>query len=145
MGTWGDGPGVVELPSGRKVRGRGLRRPTTDGVLPEYGVYLVASPPQGLPWEHAWVRCPDFRTPTDTAQAITILRGTYERTSEQRVEVGCGGGIGRSGLALAVLAVIDGVDPADAVRWVREHYHPRAVETPWQRRWVRRLEVSAAR
>ena len=27
----------------------------------------------------------------------------------------------------------------DAVTFVREHYHPRAVETPWQRRFVRRF------
>ena len=27
----------------------------------------------------------------------------------------------------------------DAVRWVRDRYHPRAVETPWQRRWLRSL------
>ena len=26
--------------------------------------------------------------------------------------------------------------PDEAVAWVRERYHPRAVETPWQRRWV---------
>jgi hypothetical protein len=27
----------------------------------------------------------------------------------------------------------------DAVRWIRERYSPRAVETPWQRRWLRTL------
>jgi len=39
-----------------------------------------------------------------------------------------------------VLAVLSGVPSADAVAWVRDHYHPRAVETPWQRRWVTRLD-----
>ena len=26
-----------------------------------------------------------------------------------------------------------------AVAWVRREYHPRAVETPWQRWWLRRV------
>jgi hypothetical protein len=29
------------------------------------------------------------------------------------------------------------VAAADATRWVRAHYDPRAVETPWQKRYVR--------
>jgi hypothetical protein len=40
---------------------------------------------------------------------------------------------------LACLAVLDGVPAAKAVGFVRAHYHPRAVETPWQRRFVRRF------
>ena len=43
---------------------------------------------------------------------------------------------------MAVLAVLSGVAPEDAVDWVRAHYEPRAVETPWQRRWVRLLAAS---
>ncbi|NED52284.1 protein phosphatase, partial [Micromonospora aurantiaca] len=35
------------------------------------------------------------------------------------------------------LAVLDGLPPARAVAWVRSHYHRRAVETPWQRWWLR--------
>ena len=30
-----------------------------------------------------------------------------------------------------------------AVAWVRERYHPRAVETPWQRRYVRRFAAGS--
>ena len=55
----------------------------------------------------------------------------------QRVEVACRGGVGRTGTALAALAVIDGLPPDAAVGWVRERYHRRAVETPWQRAWLR--------
>ena len=57
---------------------------------------------------------------------------------DERVEIACGGGTGRTGTALALLAVWGGVRPDDAVAWVRAHYRPRAAETPWQRRWVRR-------
>ncbi|HSR27883.1 MAG TPA: protein phosphatase, partial [Actinomycetes bacterium] len=57
----------------------------------------------------------------------------------ERVEVACRGGVGRTGTALAALAVLDGLHPRQAVAWVRGHYHRRAVETPWQRRWLRNL------
>jgi hypothetical protein len=39
------------------------------------------------------------------------------------------------------MAVLDGIPAADAVNWVRRNYHPKAVETPWQARWVRRISV----
>ncbi len=48
----------------------------------------------------------------------------------------CVGGVGRTGTALACLAVLDGVAAAQAVAFARAHYHLKAVETPWQRRWV---------
>jgi len=35
--------------------------------------------------------------------------------------------------------VLDGVPPTDAVAYVRRQYHHRAVETPWQRRYVARF------
>ena len=56
----------------------------------------------------------------------------------ERVEVACAGGRGRTGTALACLAVLDGVPAAEAVAFVRERYDPHAVETPWQRRYVLR-------
>ena len=46
----------------------------------------------------------------------------------------------RTGTALACLAVLDGVPPRQAVAYVRERYDPRAVETPWQRRYVVRFQ-----
>lgn len=55
------------------------------------------------------------------------------------MEVACHGGVGRTGTALACLAVLDGVPPGEAVAYVREHYARRAVETPWQRRYVSRF------
>jgi hypothetical protein len=39
------------------------------------------------------------------------------------------------------LAVLDGLPAEEAVGWVKQHYDPKAVETPWQARWVRRLEL----
>ncbi len=136
MTTWPDGPGVVELPDGRRVRGRGLRRPPPDGPKPEFGVYLLRTDPGPFAWPHRWVRWPDFRTPADEVEALTALRDAYERSAVARVELACHGGVGRTGTALAILARLSGTPAAEAVEWVRARYHPRAAETPWQRRWV---------
>ncbi|MDN5548291.1 MAG: protein phosphatase, partial [Rhodococcus sp. (in: high G+C Gram-positive bacteria)] len=57
----------------------------------------------------------------------------------ERVEIACGGGYGRTGTALAALAVMDGVPSKDATAYVRARYSPRAVEMPWQRRFVTRF------
>ena len=139
MATWGDGPGVVELPDGRRVRCRGLRHPLPDGPAPEMGVYLVGNDPGSFPWPHRWVRWPDFRTPSDTDDAVAALTEAHDQAAHERVELACGGGVGRTGTALAVLAALSGVPADEAVAWVRRHYHRRAVETPWQRRWVRQV------
>lgn len=37
--------------------------------------------------------------------------------------------------------MIDGVPASEAVTFVRKHYDPRAVETPWQRRYVARFNA----
>ena len=139
MSAWEEGPGVVTLPDGRRVRGRGLRSELPPGPRPEFGVYLVGNDPGPFRWSYLWVECRDFRTPTDHHQALAALSEAYRRAESERVEVACGGGVGRTGLGLAALAVLSGVAPGDAVDWVREHYDRKAVETPWQRRWVRRL------
>lgn len=60
----------------------------------------------------------------------------WPRAEHERVEVACGAGQGRTGTALACLVILDGVAPADAVPYVREHYHPLAVETPGQHQFV---------
>ena len=131
--------GVVELPSGRLVRGRGLRSPLPEGAAPELGVYLLGSPPPAVPWDSRWIRWPDFRLPADRDAAREVLLEAWERAADERVEVACAGGRGRTGTALACLAVLDGVPAGEAVAWVRERYHPSAVETPWQRRFVTRF------
>jgi protein-tyrosine phosphatase len=86
-----------------------------------------------------WVRWPDFRLPVDQDDAHEALGQVWRRAEAERVEVTCNGGLGRTGTALACLAVMDGVPPTEAVDYVRQHYHPRAVETPWQRRYVARF------
>jgi protein-tyrosine phosphatase len=137
---WGDGaPGVLTLPSGRRVRGRGLSQPVPAGQQPTFGLYLLGREPDPVPWQSRWLRWPDFRLPTDRADAQDALRETWRRLDTDRVEVACAGGRGRTGTALACLVALDAGHPVDAVAYVREHYDPRAVETPWQRRYVERF------
>jgi protein-tyrosine phosphatase len=106
------------------------------GPQPEFGLYLTGRRPDDPDWPARWVRWPDFRLPSDRVDAAAALAEAYQRSAGQRVEVACGGGIGRTGTALACLAILDGVEPGRAVAFVRENYHRRAVETPWQRRYV---------
>mgnify|MGYP002621761995 CR=1 FL=1 len=131
-----DGPGVVTLPGGARVRGRRL----ADVVVPpaDYALVLAGGPVP--PWPHEKLRWPDFWVPLDRDAAVAALRRAHQRAyAGDRVEVACRGGRGRTGTALAALAVLDGLTPAAAVAWVRDAYHPRAVETPWQRWWLRHL------
>ena len=141
--TWEPGAaGVLRLPSGRLVRGRGLRRPLPPGPRPTFAVYLLGHPPPPVPWEHRWLRWRDFWLPADPGAAAEALREAWARAASERVEIACSGGQGRTGTALACLAVLDGVPNNRAVAYVREHYSPQAVETPWQRRFVARFRAA---
>jgi hypothetical protein len=129
--TWDrSAPGIFRLPSGRLVRGRGLSRPMPDGPLPDLGVYLLGRRPPAVPWESRWLRWPDFRLPAVEADVLPTLTEAWQRAAAERVEIACAGGHGRTGTALACLAILDGVRSTEAVAYVREHYDPHAVETP---------------
>jgi hypothetical protein len=133
-----DAAGVVAFPSGRRVRGRALRD-VPPGALPEFGVYLLGRPPPVQPWDQRWVCWRDFGIPKDPAELRDALRAAWERAASERVEIACRGGTGRTGTALACLAVLDGVPAAESVAFVRRHYRPRAVETRAQRAFVARF------
>jgi len=102
-------------------------------------VYLLGTPPPAVTWEARWVRWPDFWLPADQPQARRVLLEAWESAGTERVEVACRSGRGRTGTALACLAIIDGVPAEHAVAFVRQHYDPHAVETPWQRRYISRF------
>jgi hypothetical protein len=138
--TWDPaGSGVLRLPSGRLVRGRGLGRPLPPGDRPTFAVYLLGEPPPAVQWPSRWLRWPDFRLPSDPTDARAALGEAWAKAATERVEIACTGGRGRTGTALACIAVLDGVPARDAVAFVREHYDPRAVETYWQKRYVTRF------
>lgn len=132
------------MPSGRLIRGRGLSKPVPQGQQPEVGWYLLGHEPPAVEWESTWLHWPDFRLPSDRAAATEAFQEVWRRAEHERVEVACAGGKGRTGTALACIAVLDGVAGRDAVEYVREHYHRGAVETLWQRRFVERFPATPA-
>jgi protein-tyrosine phosphatase len=126
---------LVTLPGGAQVRGRRLR----DREDPADFALLLADG-EVPAWPHRRIRWPDFWIPTDRGDALDALHEAHRRVlAGERVEIACRGGLGRTGTALAALAVLDGLSPRDAVAWVRSAYSRRAVETPWQRWWLRRV------
>ncbi|MFE3177167.1 protein tyrosine phosphatase [Amycolatopsis sp. NPDC059090] len=135
--------GTLVLPDGARVRARGLGKPKPEGPEPEFGLYLGSRRMRvkydsSLGWERRWVLWPDFLLPRDREGARREILGLHARAvAGEAVEVACLGGVGRSGTVLACLVTLGGVGAREAVEWVRAEHHPRAVETPWQRRWVR--------
>jgi protein-tyrosine phosphatase len=134
---------AIQLPDGAWVRGRGLRHPLPSGPEPEFGLYL-GSPKlrqrheTSLRWPTTWLDWPDFRLPRDPETARAAIRNLHARAlAGERVEVACGGGVGRTGTVLACLAILAGHPREEAVAWARENHNRHAVETPWQRRWAR--------
>ena len=124
---------VVSLPDGTTIVAVSFDAvdPYARDRLPDYGLYLDRR------WQPAWAHghldWPDFGVPDDPALVITALRSVIDRArAGERVEVGCLGGHGRTGTALACLAVLTGHPAADAVAWVRARYCPKAVETAGQ-------------
>jgi hypothetical protein len=129
---------AIALPDGTPVRGRGRREPLPPGPLPEFGLYLGRPGHWQPEWPAEWLDWPDFRLPREPEQAAASIVGAYEQArGGRRVEVACGGGVGRTGTVIACMAVLAGHPADDAVAWTRRSYRRRAVETPGQRRWVR--------
>ncbi len=133
--AWLDDTGLVTLPSGVRVRGRRLSDPASPA---DFALVLANGPVPA--WPHRHIRWPDFWTPVNRGDALDALCEAHRRArAGERVEVACHGGIGRTGTALAALAILDGLTAPDALRLVRGNYHHRAVETPWQRRWLHKV------
>lgn len=133
MELWKPGEGIVEFPSGRRVRGRSWKTKVSQDAslsvvlttavgkaFSNHGVLLTAQETVMIDW-------PDYRLPRRPSQAARILHDAWERAAHERVEITCGGGVGRTGTALAILALYEGMDAEEAVEFVRRNYHPDAV------------------
>ncbi|MCW4464692.1 protein-tyrosine phosphatase family protein [Glutamicibacter sp. MNS18] len=129
-------PGVIELPDGRTVRGSSRRAARNLMGDADLVVYLQVRAPRKTATDFEWIRWPDFRLPRSTTEVVSRLREAHRRAATERVLVVCSGGTGRTGTALALIAVLGGVEAANAVEWIRENYRPRAVETRRQREWI---------
>jgi hypothetical protein len=130
----------VEMPDGTDVTAvsYGSVDPYARETLPDFGLYLDDR--WRPPWPYEYLDWPDFGVPDDPAVVITALTSLRDRArAGQHVEIGCYGGHGRTGTALACLAILCGYAPSEAVRWVRAEYCERAVETEVQEAFVRNV------
>ncbi len=110
--------------------------PYSREVLPSFGLYLDEK--WAPPWPHNNLDWPDFGVPTDGDALRVALLDLLDRARRgDSVEVGCLGGHGRTGTALACLAVLTGTPAGEAVAWVRANYCKKAVETDEQEALVR--------
>ena len=130
---------MIWLPDGTAVRASALAERTVDDPWRTFGLYLD---PRWRPtWPHRLVTWPDLGVPADDVDAAAAIRDAFVRAQAgEGVEVGCAGGLGRTGTVLACMAVLAGLPAPDAVAWVREHHHPAAIETAAQERWVATFE-----
>lgn len=104
-------------------------------VAPTFGLYFDER--WNPPWSHGHVDWPDFGLPPDPEALRLALQDVLHRARrDERVELGCWGGHGRTGTALACLAVLAGTPASEAVAWVRANYCEHAVETPEQEAFV---------
>lgn len=95
-------------------------------------------------WDGLHMPIRDFGTPAKTAVVEDALVATFNALLQgKKVWVGCAGAYGRTGLFLGLLAKAAGVE--DPVEYVRDHYHPSAIETAAQEEYVRRFDVSMVR
>ena len=125
----------VCFPDGTCVTARPLSERRSDRADRDFGLYL--DPAWAPTWEADVIDWEDYGVPKDPQGAASQIIETFRRArSGDRVEVGCLGGLGRTGTVLACMAVLSGVAPSSAVRWVREHYRAEAVETVEQEAWV---------
>lgn len=113
-----------------RIRGRRPENPDRDYGLYFDHVWRPTWPAEVVDWE-------DFGLPMDPDRAAEQICQVFARARRgERVEIGCIGGLGRTGTALGCMAVLAGVPAAGAVAWVRTHYDPKAIETPEQELWV---------
>lgn len=98
---------------------------------PDFGLYLDSSwHASCLAYTIDW---PDYGIPRRFDIAAKAIIDTYNKAREGLwVEIGCIGGHGRTGTALACMAVLGGMKPDDAIHHVRSTYCDHTIETDEQ-------------
>ncbi|XCB30741.1 protein-tyrosine phosphatase family protein [Arcanobacterium hippocoleae] len=143
MENWKLDDGLVQFPSGRRIRGRSWKNP----VAEEADFSLVLTTVSGKEFasyslfpgstENIMIDWPDERLPRRASHALSQLRQAWERSENERVEIVCRTGVGRVGTALAIIAVFEGMAPDAAIEFVRENYNRNSVSSPAQRGFIR--------
>lgn len=129
-------PGTdLSLPCGARVRASASWHRRESDPARGFGLYLD---PQWSPtWPALEIAWENLGLPLDFDDAARKIEHAWERArAGELVEIGCQAGLGRTGTAIACMAILSGVEPRDAVAWVRSNYAVRAVETRLQEWWV---------
>jgi protein-tyrosine phosphatase len=110
-------------------------RNTDDIAAPDLALYLDWSwRPTGPSYFLDWR---DYGLPSHWEAAAKTITDVFQRAQQNLwVEIGCIGGHGRTGTAVAAMAVLGGVPADEAVEWVQTNYCKHAVETGMQAWWV---------
>ncbi|MGH9173170.1 MAG: protein-tyrosine phosphatase family protein, partial [Vicinamibacterales bacterium] len=125
----------IHFPDGTMVRASGIAQRDAGAGWRAFGLYC--DPAWSPDWPAAIIDWPDFGVPAQPEVAARQIENAFARARRgEQVEVGCLGGLGRTGTVLACMAVLAGVPTANAVAWVRAHYRPEAIETAAQAAWV---------
>jgi hypothetical protein len=134
----------VRFPDGTEVLAHGRLEvvPPERPRNPDAALYLDSrwATDPGVTWPYTLIPWDDFEPPEDEEELFRALDTIWATARRGKlVEIACDGGTGRTGTALACLAVLAGIQPGNAVGWVRENYHPWAVEVPEQEAFVDRF------
>jgi hypothetical protein len=113
----------VVFTDGTVVRASSISDRVEHDPTRSFGLYLDM---RWLPtWPAEVVEWPDFGLPADGNRAADQILAAFARARRgDVVEVGCMGGLGRTGTVLACMAVLAGEPAASAVDWVRREYKP---------------------
>jgi hypothetical protein len=99
----------VTLPEGTPIRALAISDRVEHDVARDFGLYLNGR------WRSTWpsdtIDWRDFGLPTDATRAAAQILDAFVRAkSGEAVEVGCLGGLGRTGTVLACMAVLTRLD-----------------------------------
>jgi protein-tyrosine phosphatase len=103
--------------------------------------FYWAGPTLGPSSQVALLPCPDGGWPLYEKETQQVLAYALEAARTGRfVEVGCHAGHGRTGMALAALMILAGLDAEAAMLKVWNVYCEQAIETHGQERYLMELE-----
>ena len=129
---------TLTLPNGVKVNASSMNNTRNDKEpAPDFGLYCDWG------WHPYWrnehIAWPDYGVPSDYFYAAIQIEEAYNRAKNgETVEVGCIGGHGRTGTALACMVLI--ADPTmtavEARDYVRKNYCTETIESDKQEWWI---------
>lgn len=129
---------ALKLPDDTVVYASSAHRDRQGDPIPDLGIYLDGVwTPDCIAF---YVGCPDYGVPVPSAENVLHIANEGLRVAREggRVEIGCIGGHGRTGMMLAIMVALTQRRPnaKRAIAYVRKHYCDHAVEAEVQEWYV---------